>query len=171
MLSAVAGLYMSLQAENVVIPIWGHEEKRTLTWHFDTLANGNAMWYANDYHWDTLVQTGFVRTDGIQSQAITLNPWTYDGCKLYLKVRPQTTTCSTKVYIRLGTDDSMYIAKRDSAVGTLEKIISFMPYYDNDSLILMDRMEIRIVAGDTTTDTTAEYSKWVEVTGKLFGKD
>jgi hypothetical protein len=168
---AITGFFDQADAENKVLPLWGNDYGKWCIWHSDTNGSGNEIVHADDYHWDTIAQANYSRSDGQTSRAITFNPWLYDGGKLYLKVTAASAGCSTRVHILMGTDDSTYIAIKDSVAGELEKIYDLTAYYDTDSLIFMDHMDVRVVVGDTITNDTAEFDRKCMVSGRLFGKD
>lgn len=163
-------------AENKRLPLWGNYDTRLLTWHSDTNSSGNEIVHADNYHWDTLAMSGFLRSDGVANNAMLFdgpqrNVWQFDGFKLYLKIPATSAGCSTRVHFNIGTDDTMYSTLHDSAVGAIEKVYNFLDYYDTDTMGFFERFEIELIVGDTITNDTQEFDRTIEVRGALFGKD
>jgi len=170
------GQYDQATAENKRLPLWGNYDTRLLTWHSDTNSSGNEIVHADNYHWDTLAMSGFLRSDGVANNAMLFdgpqrNVWQFDGFKLYLKIPATSAGCSTRVHFNIGTDDTMYSTLHDSAVGAIEKVYNFLDYYDTDTMGFFERFEIELIVGDTITNDTQEFDRTIEVRGALFGKD
>jgi len=180
----VAMMVAGVMAENKKVPLFGSSDSRTFNLHIDTVAALDTVAFVAGeqyFHRDTLTMVGLTREDGYECYPLQFPIWMYDGFKLYLRISSTSTSDLDSLWyrIKLGNDYRMCLAKEDSTKNaTIDTVLDFTPYYDNDSTYYLDWVQIEIFAGDSIDPDAApqtgyggEQDHEINASGYIIGID